>query len=122
MPKLNGTSFLFFSTYSITAFSEFVTKSNSFKSKPVDACSILLPPKKIGQLDFKETAACVREIRQTLKSNCPIFLGGSNIEHVSTGLDLKEFDLVTSSLNAVIEYVEKNRKEVPLSFGMAAEG
>ena len=73
-------------------------------------------------LSVKETAACVREIRQTLKSNCPIFLGGSNIEHVSTGLDLKEFDLVTSSLNAVIEYVEKNRKEVPLSFGMAAEG
>jgi hypothetical protein len=35
---------------------------------------------------------------------------------------LKEFDLVTSSLNAVIEYVEKNRKEVPISFGMAAKG
>ena len=73
-------------------------------------------------LSVKETAACVRQIRQTLRHNCPIFLGGSNIEQVSQGIDLKEFDLVTSSLNAVIEYVEKNRKEVPLSFGMAAKG
>jgi methanogenic corrinoid protein MtbC1 len=65
-------------------------------------------------LSVKETAACVREIRQTLRANCPIFLGGGNIEQVSQGLELKDFDLVTSSLDTTIEYVEKQRKKEPL--------
>jgi hypothetical protein len=73
-------------------------------------------------LSIKETAACVRKIRQTVTHNCPIFLGGSNIEQTSLGLDLNEFDLVTNSLNDVIKYVEKNRKKVPLHLSMAAEG
>jgi hypothetical protein len=73
-------------------------------------------------LSIKETAACVRKIRQTVTHNCPIFLGGSNIEQTSLGLDLNEFDLVTNSLNDVIKYVEKNTKKVPLHLSMAAEG
>lgn len=73
-------------------------------------------------LSIKETAACVRKIRQTVTHNCPIFLGGSNIEQTSLGLDLNEFDLVTNSLSDVIKYVEKNRKKVPLHLSMAAEG
>ena len=33
---------------------------------------------------------------------------------ISEGIDLKDFDLVTSSLDAAIEYVEKQRKKDPL--------
>jgi hypothetical protein len=73
-------------------------------------------------LSIKETAACVRKIRQTLSNTCPIFLGGTDIGKVSQGLDLNEFDLVTNSLSDVIKYVEKNRKKVPLHLSMAAEG
>ena len=72
-------------------------------------------------LSIKETAACVRKIRQTLSNTCPIFLGGTDIGKVSQGLDLNEFDLVTNSLNSVAEYLEKNRKEIPLNLSMAAE-
>ncbi len=65
-------------------------------------------------LSAKETAGCVKRIRQTFRYTPPIFLGGSNIEHVSEGINLKDFDLVTSSLDAAIEYVEKHRKREPL--------
>ena len=73
-------------------------------------------------LSIKETAACVRKIRQTLSNTCPIFLGGTDIGKISQGLDLNEFDLVTNSLKSVTEYLEKNKKEVPLNLSMAAEG
>ena len=62
----------------------------------------------------KETASCVKKIRQTFKYDLPIFLGGSNIEQISEGINLKDFDLVTSSLEAATEYVEKQRKKEPL--------
>lgn len=62
----------------------------------------------------KETAGCVKKIRQTFSYDLPIFLGGSNIEEISEGINLKDFDLVTSSLDAAVEYVEKQRKKVPL--------
>lgn len=65
-------------------------------------------------LSVRETAGCVKKIRQALKYDLPIFLGGSNIEKISEGVDLKDFDLVTSSLEAVVEYVEKQRKKEPL--------
>lgn len=73
-------------------------------------------------LSIEETAACVKKIREALSDTCPIFLGGTDIGKVSQGLELTEFDLVTNSLNAVIGYLEKNRKKVPLNLGMAAEG
>ena len=65
-------------------------------------------------LSAKETAGCVKKIRQTFRYDLPIFLGGSNIEEISEGINLKNFDLVTSSLDAAVEYVEKQRKKVPL--------
>ena len=65
-------------------------------------------------LSAKETAGCVKKIRQTFRYDLPIFLGGSNIEQISEGINLKDFDLVTSSLNAAVEYVEKKRRKVPL--------
>ena len=65
-------------------------------------------------LSVRETADCVKKIRQTFRHGLPIFLGGSNIEKISEGIDLKDFDLVTSSLEAAIEYVEKQRKKDPL--------
>ena len=65
-------------------------------------------------LSVKETVGCVKKIRQTLRYDLPIFLGGSNIEQISEGINLKDFDLVTSSLDAATEYVEKQRKKEPL--------
>ena len=65
-------------------------------------------------LSAKETVGCVKKIRQTFRDDIPIFLGGSNIEQISEGINLKDFDLVTSSLDAAVEYVEKQRKKVPL--------
>ena len=65
-------------------------------------------------LSVRETAGCVKKIRQTFRHELPIFLGGCNIEMISEGIDLKDFDLVTSSLDAAIEYVEKQRKKDPL--------
>ena len=65
-------------------------------------------------LSAKETVGCVKKIRQTFKDDIPIFLGGSNIEQISEGINLKDFDLVTSSLEAATEYVEKQRKKEPL--------
>ena len=65
-------------------------------------------------LSAKKTAGCVKKIRQTFRYDLPIFLGGSNIEQISDGINLKDFDLVTSSLDAAVEYVEKQRKKVPL--------
>ena len=65
-------------------------------------------------LSAKETVGCVKKIRQTFKDDIPIFLGGSNIEQISEGINLKDFDLVTSSLEAATEYVEKQRKIEPL--------
>ena len=65
-------------------------------------------------LSAKETVGCVKKIRQTFRYDLPIFLGGSNIEQISEGINLKDFDLVTSSLDAAVEYVEKQRKKVPL--------
>ena len=65
-------------------------------------------------LSAKETVGCVKKIRQTFKDEIPIFLGGSNIEQISEGINLKDFDLVTSSLEAATEYVEKQRKKEPL--------
>ena len=65
-------------------------------------------------LSAKETVGCVKKIRQTFRYDLPIFLGGSNIEQISEGINLKNFDLVTSSLDAAVEYVEKQRKKVPL--------
>ena len=65
-------------------------------------------------LSAKETVGCVKKIRQTFRDGIPIFLGGSNIEQISEGINLKDFDLVTSSLEAATEYVEKQRKKEPL--------
>ena len=65
-------------------------------------------------LSAKKTAGCVKKIRQTFRYDLPIFLGGSNIEQISEGINLKDFDLVTSSLDAAVEYVEKQRKKVPV--------
>ena len=65
-------------------------------------------------LSAKETVGCVKKIRQTFSDDIPIFLGGSNIEQISEGINLKDFDLVTSSLEAATEYVEKQRKKEPL--------
>ena len=65
-------------------------------------------------LSAKETVGCVKKIRKTFKDDIPIFLGGSNIEQISEGINLKDFDLVTSSLDAATEYVEKQRKKEPL--------
>ena len=65
-------------------------------------------------LSAKETVGCVKKIRQTFRYDLPIFLGGCNIEMISEGIDLKDFDLVTSSLDAATEYVEKQRKKEPL--------
>ena len=65
-------------------------------------------------LSVRETASCVNKIRKTFRYDLPIFLGGSNIEKISEGIDLKDFDLVTSSLEAVVEYVEKQREKEPL--------
>ena len=65
-------------------------------------------------LSAKETVGCVKKIRQTFRYDLPIFLGGSNIEQISEGINLKDFDLVTSSLDAAVEYVEKQRTKVPL--------
>ena len=65
-------------------------------------------------LSAKETVGCVKKIRQTIRDDIPIFLGGSNIEQISEGINLKDFDLVTSSLEAATEYVEKQRKKEPL--------
>ena len=66
-------------------------------------------------LSAKETVGCVKKIRQTFRDDIPIFLGGSNIEQISEGINLKDFDLVTSSLNAATEYVEKQHKKEPLA-------
>ena len=63
---------------------------------------------------MKETADCVQKLRQKFRLSIPIFLGGSNIELISQGINLKDFDLVTSSLSAVIEYVQKQRKKASL--------
>ena len=63
---------------------------------------------------MKETADCVQKLRQKFRLSIPIFLGGSNIELISQGISLKDFDLVTSSLSAVIEYVQKQRKKASL--------
>ena len=63
---------------------------------------------------MKETADCVQKLRQKFRLSLPIFLGGSNIELISQGINLKDFDLVTSSLSAVIEYVQKQRKKASL--------
>ena len=65
-------------------------------------------------LSVMETASCAKKIRQAFRYDLPIFLGGSNIEKISEGIKLKDFDLVTSSLEAVVEYVEKQRKKEPL--------
>ena len=65
-------------------------------------------------LSAKETVGCVKKIRQTFSDDIPIFLGGSNIEQISEGINLKDFDLVTSSLDVATEYVEKQRKKEPL--------
>ena len=65
-------------------------------------------------LSVMETASCAKKIRQAFRYDFPIFLGGSNIEKISEGIKLKDFDLVTSSLEAVVEYVEKQRKKEPL--------
>ena len=65
-------------------------------------------------LSAKKTAGCVKKIRQTFRYDLPIFLGGSNIEQISEGINLKDFDLVTSSLDAAVDYVEKQRKKVPV--------
>ena len=65
-------------------------------------------------LSAKETVGCVKKIRQTFRDYIPIFLGGSNIEQISEGINLKDFDLVTSSLDAATEYVEKQSKKEPL--------
>ena len=65
-------------------------------------------------LSAKETVGCVKKIRQTFSDDIPIFLGGSNIEQISEGMNLKEFDLVTSSLDAATDYVEKQSKKEPL--------
>ena len=65
-------------------------------------------------LSAKKTAGCVKKIRQTFRYDLPIFLGGSNIEEISEGINLKNFDLVTSSIDAAVEYVEKQRKKVPV--------
>ena len=65
-------------------------------------------------LSAKETVGCVKKIRLTFRDDIPIFLGGSNIEQISEGINLKDFDLVTSSLDAATEYVEKQRKKEPL--------
>ena len=65
-------------------------------------------------LSAKETVGCVKKIRQTFRDDIPIFLGGSNIEQISEGINLKDFDLVTSSLEAATEYVEKQRKKEPV--------
>ena len=65
-------------------------------------------------LSAKETVGCVKKIRQNFRDDIPIFLGGSNIEQISEGINLKDFDLVTSSLEAATEYVEKQRKKEPL--------
>ena len=65
-------------------------------------------------LSAKETVGCVKKIRQTFRYDIPIFLGGSNIEQISEGINLKDFDLVTSSLEAATDYVEKQRKKEPL--------
>ena len=65
-------------------------------------------------LSAKETVGCVKKIRQTFREDIPIFLGGSNIEQISEGINLKDFDLVTSSLEAATEHVEKQRKKEPL--------
>jgi len=65
-------------------------------------------------LSAKETVGCVKKIRQTFIDDIPIFLGGSNIEQISEGINLKDFDLVTSSLEAATEYVKNQRKKEPL--------
>ena len=65
-------------------------------------------------LSAKETVGCVKKIRQNFRDDIPIFLGGSNIEQISERINLKDFDLVTSSLDAATEYVEKQRKKEPL--------
>ena len=65
-------------------------------------------------LSAKETVGCVKKIRQTFGDDIPIFLGCSNFEQISEGINLKDFDLVTSSLDAATEYVEKQRKKEPL--------
>ena len=65
-------------------------------------------------LSAKETVGCVKKIRQTFGDDIPIFLGGSNIEQISEGINLKDFNLVTSSLDAATEYVEKQCKKEPL--------
>ena len=65
-------------------------------------------------LSAKETVGCVKKIRRTFRDDIPIFLGGSNIEQISEGINLKDFDLVTSSLEAATEYVEKQRKKESL--------
>ena len=65
-------------------------------------------------LSAKKTVGCVKKIRQTFRDDIPIFLGGSNIEQISEGINLKDFDLVTSSLDAATEYVEKQSKKDPL--------
>ena len=71
-------------------------------------------------LSVNETANCVKKIRKTFEYRCPIFLGGSNIELISQGVDLTGFDLVTNSLEAVNDFVEKQRPKGLLElFGTA---
>jgi len=61
-------------------------------------------------LSIRETAECVKQIRNISGSELPIFLGGGNIEEISEGADLSEFNLVTSSVEAVDEYVKNKIK------------
>jgi hypothetical protein len=69
-------------------------------------------------LSIRETAKCVRQVKKTLKQSVPIFLGGSNIEEISQGVDLCCFDLVTNSLSAVNDYVSnKKKRELALNAG-----
>jgi heptaprenylglyceryl phosphate synthase len=69
-------------------------------------------------LSIRETAKCVRQVKKTLKQSVPIFLGGSNIEEISQGVDLSCFDLVTNSLSAVNDYVSnKKKRELALDAG-----
>ena len=61
-------------------------------------------------LSIRETAECVKKIRNISGSEVPIFLGGGNIEEISEGADLSEFNLVTSSVEAVDDYVKNKIK------------
>ena len=64
----------------------------------------------------------LKKLENNVVKRVSIFLGGSNIDKISQGVDLSGFNLVTNSLDAVTEYVENKAKREINRLNEAAQG